>query len=230
MMLQGKGIAVTGGFGILGRAVGEAALAAGASVALIGHGPVPQDLPKQDRLLTIGEIDLSDYALAARAFETVAATFGKIDGLANVAGGFKWQTLDEGEVSGWLELFRMNLLTAVTATKAALPFLRAAQGAIVNVSAAPARKAGSGMGAYAASKAGVLSLTQSAAEELKAAGIRVNAILPMIIDTPRNRADMPKADHSKWVTPEEIARVILFLLSDEAKAVTGAEILVAGKT
>lgn len=228
-MLQGRTIVVTGGFGVLGEAVGKAALEAGASVALVGRGE-PRDGAAHERLLVLGEVDLADFTSAARAFETIAARFGKIDGLANIAGGFVWQKLEDGDLAVWLELFKMNLMTAVTATKAALPFLRASQGAIVNVSAAPVKKAGAGMGAYAASKAGVLSLTESVAEELKGAGVRVNAILPTIIDTPRNRADMPKADHSKWVPPAELARVVLFLLSDEAKAVTGAEILVAGRT
>lgn len=228
-MLRDKAIVVTGGFGVLGRAVGKAALEAGAFVALVDRG-TPQNTEKNERLLALGETDLADFTSAARAFETVAARFGKVDGLANIAGGFKWQKLEDGDLDVWLELFRMNLLTAATATRAALPFLRASHGAIVNVSAAPVKKAGAGMGAYAASKAGVLSLTESTAEELKNAGVRVNAILPTIIDTPRNRADMPNADHSKWVPPEDIAKVILFLLSDEAKSVTGAEILVAGRT
>jgi NAD(P)-dependent dehydrogenase (short-subunit alcohol dehydrogenase family) len=86
------------------------------------------------------------------------------------------------------------------------------------------------MGAYAASKAGVLRLTESLAEEEKNAGVRVNAVLPTIIDTPRNRADMPKADFSRWVKPEDIAKTILFLLSSDATAITGAEILIAGRT
>jgi NAD(P)-dependent dehydrogenase (short-subunit alcohol dehydrogenase family) len=135
-----------------------------------------------------------------------------------------------GDLSGWTDLFRMNLLTAVTATKAALPHLRATQGAIVNVGSAPAKKAGAGMGAYAASKAGVLRLTESVAEEEKNAGVRVNAVLPTIIDTPRNRADMPKADFSRWVKPDDIAKAILFLLSDSAAAITGAELLISGRT
>jgi NAD(P)-dependent dehydrogenase (short-subunit alcohol dehydrogenase family) len=227
--MRDKVVIVTGGFGILGHALGEAALAAGASVALVGRG-TPAGSEKSDRLLALGEVDLTDFTTTVRAFETVAARFGRIDGLANVAGGFRWQTLESGDLETWSELFRMNLMTAVTATKAALPFLRASQGAIVNIAAAPAKKAGAGMGAYAASKAGILRLTESIAEELKESGVRVNAILPTIIDTPRNRADMPKADHSKWVAPDQLAKAILFLLSDDAKAITGAELLVAGKS
>ncbi|MGH6936027.1 MAG: SDR family NAD(P)-dependent oxidoreductase [Methylocella sp.] len=227
--MRDKVVVVTGGFGVLGHAVAEAALAAGAFVAIPGREEADK-IPAQDRLLVLGGVDLADFSATKQAFDAVAARFGKIDGLANVAGGFRWQMLGDGDLAGWTDLFRTNLLTAATATKAALPHLRASKGAIVNVGSAPAKKAGAGMGAYAASKAGVLRLTESLAEEEKNAGVRVNAVLPTIIDTPRNRADMPKADFSRWVKPEEIAKVILFLLSDDATAITGAELLIAGRT
>jgi NAD(P)-dependent dehydrogenase (short-subunit alcohol dehydrogenase family) len=227
--MQDKVLVVTGGFGVLGRAVAEAALAAGAFVAIPGREPA-EKIPPRDRLLVLGGVDLTDFAAAKGAMEKAAELFGKIDGLANIAGGFRWQTLGDGDLAGWTDLFRMNVLTAATAAKAALPYLRAAQGAIVNVASAPAKKAGAGMGAYAASKAGVLRLTESLAEEEKNAGVRVNAVLPTIIDTPRNRAEMPKADFSRWVKPEDLAKTILFLLSEDARAVTGAELLVAGRT
>lgn len=226
--MRDKVVVVTGGFGVLGQAVAEAALAAGAFVALPGR-EAKSRIAEQERLLVLGGVDLTDFAAVTQAFETVAARFGKIDGLANVAGGFRWQTLGDGDLAGWTDQFRMNL-TAATATKAALPYLRTSQGAIVNVASAPAKKAGAGMGAYAASKAGVLRLTESLAEEEKNAGVRVNAVLPTIIDTPRNRADMPKADFTRWVKPEEIAKAILFLLSSEATAITGAELLISGRT
>jgi NAD(P)-dependent dehydrogenase (short-subunit alcohol dehydrogenase family) len=227
--MRDKVVVVTGGFGVLGHAVAEAALAAGAYVALPGREQKSK-IAEQERLLVLGGVDLADFAAVRQAFDTVAVRFGKIDGLANVAGGFRWQTLVDGDLTGWTDQFAMNLLTAATATKAALPYLRASQGAIVNVASAPAKKAGAGMGAYAASKAGVLRLTESLAEEEKNAGVRVNAILPTIIDTPRNRADMPKADFSRWVKPEDIAKAIMFLLSSDAKAITGAELLIAGRT
>jgi len=227
--MRDKVVVVTGGFGVLGQAVAEAALAAGAFVALPGR-EAKSRIVEQERLLVLGGVDLTDFAAVKQAFETVAARFGKIDGLANVAGGFRWQTLGDGDLAGWTEQFAMNLLTAATATKAALPYLRTSQGAIVNIASAPAKKAGAGMGAYAASKAGVLRLTESLAEEEKNAGVRVNAVLPTIIDTPRNRADMPKADFTRWVKPEEIAKAILFLLSGEATAITGAELLISGRT
>jgi NAD(P)-dependent dehydrogenase (short-subunit alcohol dehydrogenase family) len=227
--MRDKIVVVTGGFGVLGQAVAEAALAAGAYVAIPGREEESK-IPARERLLVLGGVNLTDFGAVTQAFETVAARFGKIDGLANVAGGFRWQTLGDGDLAGWTEMFLMNLLTAATATKAALPYLRASQGAIVNVASAPAKKAGAGMGAYAASKAGVLRLTESLAEEEKNAGVRVNAVLPTIIDTPRNRADMPKADFSRWVKPEEIAKAVLFLLSSDATAITGAELLISGRT
>lgn len=227
--MRDKVIIVTGGFGVLGRAVADLALERGAYVAIPGREQA-EKIPARDRLLVLGGVDLSDFPAAKQPIYEAAARFGKIDGLANIAGGFRWQTLADGDLLGWTDLFRMNLLTAATAAKAALPHLRATKGAIVNVGSAPAKKAGAGMGAYAASKAGVLRLTESLAEEEKNNGVRVNAVLPTIIDTPRNRADMPKADFSRWVKPEDIAKAILFLLSDEASAITGAELLVSGRT
>ena len=120
--------------------------------------------------------------------------------------------------------------TASNASRAAIPHLkRSAAGRIVNVGANAALKASLGMGAYAASKAGVHSLTQALSEELKADGVTVNAVLPSILDTPANRADMPRADFAAWVRPEELAAVMLFLASDEASAVTGALIPVIGR-
>ncbi len=227
--MRDKVVVVTGGFGVLGHAVAETALAAGSYVAIPDREQECR-IPAGERLLVLGGVDLTDFAAVTNAFEAVATRFGHIDGLANIAGGFRWQTLGDSDLAGWTEMFRMNLLTAATATKAALPYLRASQGAIVNVGSAPAKKAGAGMGAYAASKAGVLRLTKSLAEEEKNAGVRVNAVLPTIIDTPRNRADMPKADFSRWVKPEEIAKAILFLLSSDATAITGAELLISGRT
>jgi NAD(P)-dependent dehydrogenase (short-subunit alcohol dehydrogenase family) len=162
--MRDKVVVVTGGFGVLGHAVAEAALAAEALVALPGREEKSK-IAEQERLLVLGGVDLTDFAAVTHAFETVVARFGKIDGLANIAGGFRWQTLGDGDLTGWTEQFTMNLLTAATATKAALPYLRVSEGAIVNVASAPAKKAGAGMGAYAASKAGVLRLTESLAEE-----------------------------------------------------------------
>jgi NAD(P)-dependent dehydrogenase (short-subunit alcohol dehydrogenase family) len=127
-------------------------------------------------------------------------------------------------------MYAVNLKTAVCASKAALPHLIGAGGGrIVNIGAGASAKAGAGMGAYVASKAGVAKLTEALAEETKAQGITVNAVLPSIIDTAANRADMPKADFSKWVKPAAIAELIAFLLSEEAADITAALIPISGR-
>ncbi len=119
----------------------------------------------------------------------------------------------------------MNLATAVSATRAALEHLSAGGGgAVVNIGANAATRAAAGMGPYAAAKSAVARLTERLAEELAGANVRVNAVLPSIIDTPANRKDMPKADFSTWVQPHDIANVIVYLLSDAAHAITGAAV------
>jgi NAD(P)-dependent dehydrogenase (short-subunit alcohol dehydrogenase family) len=179
--------------------------------------------------LYLGGIDLTDLAQAKHAMDTAAATLGGIDVLVNIAGGFRWETIADGRLETWDFLYSINLKTALCACKAALNYLPADNGRIVNVGAAATAKAGMGMGAYTASKAGVAKLTEALAEELKDKGINVNAVLPSIIDTPANRADMAKADFSRWVAPEALADVIVFLSSRAARAVTGASILVSGR-
>ena len=219
-------IAVTGGHGVLGRAVVEAALADGLNVAVIDHA---SGLPVPEGVLEVGGVDLTDPAAAERAVATVVARFGRIDALLNVAGGFVWQTVDDAEPA-WSRMFALNLVTALNAARAALPHLkRSPEGRIVNVGANAALKSAAGMGAYAASKAGVHRLTESLAEELKSTSVTVNAVLPSIVDTEQNRKDMPDADPAKWVQPSDLARVMLFLASPESRAITGALIPVTGR-
>lgn len=231
MTLQGKVVAVTGGFGQLGLAVARAALDAGAQVAALDRAPLPAHATALDSILALGELDLADPDTSVRALNLVVTRFGGLDGLVNVAGTFRWETLEQGSLETWDLLYRVNLRSAVSTSRAAIPhLLKRGGGRIVNIGAgAAAAKAGAGMGAYTASKAGVAKLTEALAEELKDRGVTVNAILPSIIDTPANRADMPKADFSRWVTPQAIAGVIVFLLSDQASAVTGALIPVPGR-
>lgn len=232
MKLSGKVMAVTGGFGNLGIALATAATEAEAQVALIGRSPAPPAGKRPSALsdaLCLGDVDLASLAAAEQALGTVTQRFGGLDILANVAGGFRWQLLAEGDLATWDLLYTVNLKTAVVASRAALSHLRARGGGrIINVGAAASGKA-QGMGPYTAAKAGVARLTESLAEELKDQGITVNAVLPSIIDTPTNRADMPNADFSRWVAPEALADVILFLASDAARAVTGALIPVSGR-
>ncbi len=219
-------IAITGGQGVLGRAVVEAALADGLKVAIIDHAP-GQSAP--EGVLELGGVDLTDAASAQTAIDTVAAHFGRLDALLNIAGGFVWQTTDDTDPA-WAKMFALNVTTALNASRAALPHLKAsAEGRIVNVGANAALKSAAGMGAYAASKAGVHRLTESLAEELKDTSVTVNAVLPSILDTARNRQDMPDADPAKWVAPADLARVMLFLASPESRAITGALIPVTGR-
>lgn len=222
-------IVVTGAGGALGAEVARAAAERGAVVAMIDMSDIPPDRGPQGAGHLRLSVDLADFDSARRAMDEIKAKTGRLDALINVAGGFRWQTLADGELDAWDALFRINLKTAATACKAALPHLLASgAGRIVNVGALAATKAGAGMGAYAASKAGVAKLTESLAEELKGR-VTVNAVLPSIIDTPANRADMPDADFTKWVAPRDLAAVILFLASEEARAVTGALVPVSGR-
>ena len=227
MQLDGQVVAITGAFGALGSAVVQAALAAGAQVAAIDRAPAPR-APLGAAAL-FGDVDLASDDGAQAAVDAVVARFGRLDALVNIAGGFRWEELAGGSLATWDSLYALNLRTAVAACRAALPRLPDGRGRIVNIGAAGAVKAGAGMGAYAASKAGVARLTEALAEELKPRGITVNAVLPSIIDTAANRADMPKADFSAWVTPAQLADVIVFLLSPQAQAVTGALLPVTGR-
>jgi len=230
MTLKGKTIAITGAFGSLGAAVVRAALAEGANVAAIDRAAAPRNPDELAGALLFGAVDLGNAESARNAFAAIAQATGGLDGLVNIAGGFAWETLADGSLDTWDRLYNLNLRTAVSATQAALPHLLArGSGRIVNIGAAGATKAAAGMGAYAASKAGVAKLTEALAEELKDRGITVNALLPSILDTAPNRADMPNADFSRWVQPEQLADVILFLLSDKAGAITGAQIPVLGR-
>ncbi|MDZ4101461.1 MAG: SDR family NAD(P)-dependent oxidoreductase [Hydrogenophaga sp.] len=225
--LANRHIVVTGGVGTLGRAVGAVLAEQGARVVLLDRAPA-QHVPGM--VAVIGGVDLTDSEATRSALAQARDQLNGLDGLVNVAGGFRWETLEAGSLESWDALYAMNLRSTVVACREALPhLLRAPAAGIVNVGALAAQKAGAGMGAYAASKAGVARLTEALAEELKDRGVRVNAVLPSILDTPANRADMPDADATRWVPPRSLAAVIAFLLSDDASAVTGACIPVAGR-
>jgi 3-oxoacyl-[acyl-carrier protein] reductase len=225
--MDGKVVVVTGASGALGQVVAQMALARGARVAGVDHAP--SQIPATENCIEIGGVDLSDAAQAKKAIDALAAHFGRLDVLMNIAGGFAFETIAEGDPKTWQRMYALNVLTALNASRSAIPHLAASSAArIVNVGAMGALEAGAGMGAYAASKAGVHRLTEALAAEWKGK-ITVNAVLPSIIDTPANRASMPQADFNKWVTPQELAEVMLFLASDAASAVTGALLPVSGR-
>jgi NAD(P)-dependent dehydrogenase (short-subunit alcohol dehydrogenase family) len=229
MDLSGKVLVVTGADGALGQAVAATLSGYGAKLALITHsGAAPRTLPAGAR--HYGGIDLTLEPATRSAMEQVAKDAGRIDGLINVAGAFRWEKLNEGTIDSWDTMYKLNVRTAVISCQAALPYLlKSTSGRIVNIGAMAAHKASAGMGPYAASQAGVAQLTEALADELKARGITVNAILPSTLDTPKNRVDMPTADFTRWVTLSEAAEVIAFLVSNKASAVTGALIPVAGR-
>ena len=222
-------VAITGAFGNLGIAVVQALRARGNKLALIDRSTAHADTLHADDFY-LGGVNISIFSEAQSSVEKIMARYGRLDALINIAGTFRWETLQDGSLDTWDFLYEVNLKTAVAMSKAALPSLLVRGGRIINIGAGVAvNKAGQGMGAYAASKAGVIKLTEALSEEVKDSGVTVNAILPSIIDTPQNRADMPQADFSRWVTPDALAQVIVFLLSDQASVITGAAIPVCGR-
>ncbi|MEO8803638.1 MAG: SDR family NAD(P)-dependent oxidoreductase [Rudaea sp.] len=226
MQLDNRRIVVTGGFGALGAATVRAALNAGARVAAIDHADPPGGGIAQ--ATCIGGVDLADARAAKKAMADAVKALGGLDALVNIAGTFRYETVTDGNPDSWDLMYRINLRTAVVASQAALQHLQAG-GRIINIGANAALKAGAGMGAYTAAKSGVMRFTEALAEELKPRDITVNALLPSILDTPPNRADMPKANFDQWVKPEQLADVIVFLLSNQATAITGALIPVTGR-
>ena len=216
-------VIVTGGFGALGRAVIAELESRGASTAAVDLAPLPDGYSGLARAGT----DLTDEDAVAQAYAQLAGEAGSMAGLVTVAGGFVFAMLADSSRQSWERMYAMNLATASVSCRAALPHLSDG-GAIVNIGAAAALKTSAGMTPYAASKAGVMALTEGLSDELRARRIRVNAVLPTILDTPANRADMPDADFGDWVALKDAARVIAFLLSPEASCITGVGIPLTG--
>ncbi|MBP7149099.1 MAG: SDR family oxidoreductase [Acidobacteria bacterium] len=232
--LEGKVVMVTGAAGTLGGAVMRGFAAAGAKLFLTDIDQRRLDdaaaqLPRRDDVLARAA-DLGQPAAIDAALAGVIARFGRIDALANIAGGYRsGPPLHETSLADWDAMFNNNARSVFLVCKAVVPhMLRAGGGKIVNVSSKGALAGFAGAGPYCASKAAVARLTESMSEELKGRGINVNCVIPSIIDTPPNRAAMPEADYSRWVRPEQLASVILFLASDAAAAIHGAAIPVYG--
>lgn len=222
-------VVITGGLGALGRSVGAELCTRGAQVALLDLAPT---IAVPHATWVAGGVDLADETTTANAMQEAAQRMGGIDALVNVAGGFIWETILDGDIATWDRLYAMNLRSAVVACRQALPYLLAqgdGRASIVNVGALASQRAEAGMGAYSASKAGVSRLTEALAEELKERGIRVNAVLPAILDTPANRLAMPAADTATWMPPASLAAVIAFLLSFQARALNGCCLPATGR-
>lgn len=225
--MKEKVVVVTGASGALGKVVADAAIARGAQVAAMDYAMT--QIPDTPSRFAFGGVDLADAKQATKAIDAIAARLGRIDVLINIAGAFAFETVADGDTATWQRLYGINVLTTLNASRASIPHLsRSSAGRIVNIGAMGALQASSGMGPYAASKAAVHRLTEALAAELKGK-ITVNAVLPSTIDTPANRASMPDADFSRWVTPAELANAILFLASDAASGITGALLPVAGR-
>lgn len=231
----GKVALVAGGTGGLGRAVSLAFLDEGAKVAVTYRKPEDLESLRKDAggnktALQGYRVDVTDETAVGELIERIAAQYGRLDVLVNAVGGYAGGTkLWELDTKVFEQMLALNLRSGYALGRAAArAMLKQGSGAIVNVAAKAAVDHGAGAAAYAASKAAAVALMDSLAADLKGTGVRVNSVLPSIIDTEVNRKAMPKADFAKWPKPEEIARVILFLCSDQAKVIQGAAVPVYG--
>ena len=233
----GRGVLVAGGTGGLGAAVSLAFLREGATVWVTFRRQAEFDALKlaagEHGARLVGEVaEVTDDTAAGQLVASMLAQHGHVDALVNTVGGYAggvplWQT----QAAVFEQMLALNLRSGYALARAVVPsMLQRKRGAIVNIAAKAAIDHPAGAGAYAASKAGALALLDSLAADLRATGVRVNTVLPSIIDTQANRQAMPKADFSVWPKPDDIARVILFLCSDDAKVIHGAAIPVYGDT
>ncbi|MEM7098228.1 MAG: SDR family NAD(P)-dependent oxidoreductase [Pseudomonadota bacterium] len=220
-MLEHKVCVVTGGAGVLGQAVAQTAKSYGAEVVLL-------DIVAEfeSGLGRYVQVDLTNAEAVSQALTEI----GRIDVLANIAGGFDMgPTVYDTEDELWERMFEINVTTLRRMVRHAVPLMvQQGRGSIVNVGAAGALKGTGHMGAYTAAKATVMRITEALSEEVKHAGVNVNAVLPSLIDTPRNREDMPDADFATWVSPKDLAEVVCFLGSDRASVIHGALVPVTG--
>lgn len=235
LLQKNKVVMITGAGGNLGSAVARKYLAEGASLVLLEHGsgklkttyPHLVDDPKH---LLIEEADSTDIEQMQKTVARVTKQFGRIDVLVNTVGGYQaGRPLHETPLAVWQKMMAINATSVFVTCQAVIPvMIDHKSGSIVNIAGGAGVKGGANMSAYSAAKSAVMRLSESMAEELKLHGVRVNCILPGTIDTPQNRAAMPKADFSRWVSPDSLADVIFFLNSELAVDINGAAIPVTG--
>jgi len=234
---SGKLALVAGGTGGLGRAVSLAFLEEGAKVVVTYRDQKEWDELKAISAASISSlaghrVDVTDSAGVGELVQKVVVEYGHLDVMVNTvgayAGGMKlWET----DPKVFDQMLTLNLRAGYTLLRAVVPeMLKQKQGAIISVASKAALDHAAGAAAYAASKAAAVAMIDSLAADLKGSGVRVNSILPSIIDTPANRSAMPNADFAQWPKPEEIARVILFLCSDDARLIHGAAVPVYGNS
>jgi len=212
-------VIVTGAAGALGAAMVERLQRGNHALVLIDRIR-PGTIGPERELVA----DLSDPEAARNALAAAGKIMSRVDGLVHLVGAFRWIPFSETTSRDWRELFSANVETAVNTMQAALPRL-CDGGAIVCIGAASAQPAKAGMAAYAAAKSGLARIVEALADEVRPRRIRVNAVAPAIIDTPRNWAEMPDADPSQWTSPQAIADVVCFLLSSDSRAINGVTLL-----
>jgi NAD(P)-dependent dehydrogenase (short-subunit alcohol dehydrogenase family) len=236
--LSGRVALIPGGLGGLGKAVTHAFIAAGASVVAVDNvardtelAALQAELGAHAGRLSFVRADVGDEGEVEALVRDILARHDRLDTLVNVVGGFAaGQPITALDLATWRKMFDLNLKNAFILSKhVAPPMVARGWGRIIHISSRAARSGRANAAAYAISKRAVIDLVEIQAEELRASGVTVNTILPSIIDTPANRAAMPNADYERWPKAEEIARVLLFLASDDAKLISGAAIPVYGQ-
>jgi NAD(P)-dependent dehydrogenase (short-subunit alcohol dehydrogenase family) len=232
MEFEDHTVIVTGAAGNLGRAVAKAFGREGANLVLadLDRGTLAQRSGDDDERQLLVAADLRDRDAANAVADAAMQRFRRIDVLCNIAGGFRMgAAVHETSGDTWDFLLDLNARTVLNMAAAVVPRMIAGGGGkVVNVGAYAAQKGVAGMGAYCAAKAAVIRLTEAMAAELREKNVNVNCVLPTIIDTPENRRAMPGADASRWVAPDDLANVVLFLASQRAKAIHGAAVPVSG--
>jgi NAD(P)-dependent dehydrogenase (short-subunit alcohol dehydrogenase family) len=226
--MRDRVILVTGGTGALGGAVVHGALEAGATAVVTYRDARDLDalaerVPAAARVRLHGvQADVTDGESVRRLVDEVTARHRRLDALVNTVGGFAAGDLAATDERAWDAMLSLNLRSAYLCCRAVLPgMLAAGRGRIVNVASRSVVPPTGGFIAYTVSKSGVIALTQALAQEVRGRGVTVNAVLPSTMDTEANRRAMPSSDRRGWVTPESVARAILFLASDAASDVTG---------
>jgi NAD(P)-dependent dehydrogenase (short-subunit alcohol dehydrogenase family) len=225
--LEGKAVIITGASGGLGHSVTQAFLETGATV--VGVSRSIDNSVTHSRFVAEAA-DLANWDATRAVVDGIAKRFGRIDVLAHLTGGFAGgSSVAEMEEDVWERMLTMNLRTAVHSARAVIPHMRkAAWGRILAIGSLAALEPAAGIGAYSASKAALVSLVRTIAKENKDSGVTANAVLPGTMDTPANRAAMPDADPKKWIQPDRVAALLVWLASDAATSVTGAAIPVYG--